>query len=182
MARPRDFDADLALDAAMLLFWRRGFTGTSVRDLCEAMKVQPGSFYGAFTSKEECYRRALERYLSRQELPKTPGPGAILAWFDAIVDPAREPKGCLLVNSAMEAPLLHPSTQELVRARFARLEAYLCLCLSPRATAPADAALLFAAIIAIHIQARAGIPAKHLRLLRDRALECVGLTPRAPIS
>lgn len=182
MARPRDFDEDSALDAAMLLFWRKGFTGSSVRDLCEAMKLQPGSFYGAFTNKDECFRRALEKYLSRQELPKTPDPDAIRAWFDAIIDPAREPKGCLLVNSAMEAPLLHPPTQELVRTRLARLEAYVTLCLGPSETARADAALLFAAIVAIHVQARAGLPSDRLRLLRDRALESVGLAPRSSIS
>jgi hypothetical protein len=96
-------------------------------------------------------------------------------WFDAIVDPSRDPKGCLLVNSAMEVPALDAATQELVRTRLKRLEYYMSLCLAPRDTAQADAALLFAAIVAIHVQARVGAPNEHLRILADRALESVDL-------
>jgi AcrR family transcriptional regulator len=60
--RPREFDADEALDKAMMIFWQRGFEGTSLTDLTEAMGISRPSLYAAFGNKEELFRRALERY------------------------------------------------------------------------------------------------------------------------
>ncbi|MDQ3035443.1 MAG: TetR/AcrR family transcriptional regulator, partial [Myxococcota bacterium] len=156
MARPRDFDPDAALDAAVRLFWERGFFATSVRDLCDAMGIQPGSFYAAFGNKEACFRRALERYLATQPQPGAPGPDAIRAWLRVIVDPKREPKGCLLVHSAVEHPSLDALTQSLVTERLEALERFFTLCLRGRPSARADASLLAATVLAIHVRARAG--------------------------
>lgn len=63
--RPRGFDRDVALDRALELFWARGYEGTSVADLTEAMGVTPPSLYAAFGSKAELYGAALERYQER---------------------------------------------------------------------------------------------------------------------
>lgn len=63
--RPRVFDREQALDAAMDLFWRRGFSATSVADLCAAMGINPPSLYAAFGSKEALYEAALMRYAER---------------------------------------------------------------------------------------------------------------------
>lgn len=60
--RPRAFDRDTALGAAMELFWRRGFSATSVADLCAAMGINAPSLYAAFGSKEALYEAALARY------------------------------------------------------------------------------------------------------------------------
>ena len=49
----------------MILFWQRGYEGTSVADLTEAMGIAPASLYGAFISKEALYREALNLYASR---------------------------------------------------------------------------------------------------------------------
>jgi TetR/AcrR family transcriptional repressor of nem operon len=177
VGRPRDFDADAALDRAVRLFWERGFVATSVRDLCDAMAIQPGSFYAAFGSKEACFRRALERYLATQPHPGAPGPDAIRAWLRAIVDPKRTPKGCLLVHSAVEHPSLDERTQALVTARLDAMERFFAQCLRGRPRARADASLLGAAVLAIHVRARAGAPSRELRALARRALEAVDLEP-----
>jgi AcrR family transcriptional regulator len=66
IGRPREFDRDAALEAAMLLFWRKGFATTSMNDLCEAMGVRSPSLYAAFGSKEELYLEAMERYVGIQ--------------------------------------------------------------------------------------------------------------------
>jgi AcrR family transcriptional regulator len=63
IGRPREFDRAQALEAAMLLFWRKGFAAASMNDLCEAMGVRSPSLYAAFGSKEALYREAIERYV-----------------------------------------------------------------------------------------------------------------------
>jgi len=66
IGRPREFDRDAALVAAMLLFWRKGFAATSMNDLCDAMGVRSPSLYAAFGSKEELYLEAIEHYVQTQ--------------------------------------------------------------------------------------------------------------------
>jgi AcrR family transcriptional regulator len=110
MARPRSFDVDDAIDRALHLFWSKGYEGTTLGDLTDALGVNRPSLYAAFGSKEDLFRRTLERY--------TEGPGASLrAALEAKT--AREvahrvmrfhadaaglpnvPRGCLLVNGAL---------------------------------------------------------------------------------
>lgn len=62
--RPRAFDRGQALHTAMLLFWRHGYDGVSIAQLCAAMGIAPASLYVAFGSKEVLYREALMLYLS----------------------------------------------------------------------------------------------------------------------
>ena len=62
MGRPREFDRDVALQAAMLVFWRKGFLATSVNDLCDAMGIRSPSLYAAFGSKENVYVEAVQLY------------------------------------------------------------------------------------------------------------------------
>src|SRR6201991_4819949 len=60
--RPRAFDEDKALDAAMLLFWQQGYEATGVADLTKAMGITPPTLYASFGNKEEVFRRAVDRY------------------------------------------------------------------------------------------------------------------------
>jgi AcrR family transcriptional regulator len=62
MGRAREFDADEALDRAMTLFWSKGYDGTSLSDLTEAMGINRPSLYAAYGNKQELFRKALERY------------------------------------------------------------------------------------------------------------------------
>ncbi len=63
IGRPREFDRDAALEAAMLLFWRKGFAMTSMNDLCEAMGIRSPSLYAAFGSKEGLFLEAIDHYV-----------------------------------------------------------------------------------------------------------------------
>lgn len=60
--RPRNFDRERALDAAMMLFWEKGYSATSISQLCDVMEIGSPSLYAAFTSKESLYVEAVKRY------------------------------------------------------------------------------------------------------------------------
>jgi AcrR family transcriptional regulator len=61
--RPAVFDRAVALQAAMRLFWERGYEGTSFDDLISAMGISASSFYNSFGSKEALYCEATRSYL-----------------------------------------------------------------------------------------------------------------------
>lgn len=65
MGRHREFDVDKALDAALCVFWRKGYEGASYADLTEATGVERPALYSAFGNKEALFRRVLDRYYER---------------------------------------------------------------------------------------------------------------------
>lgn len=62
MARTKEFDQEQALDAAMHLFWEKGYEATSIQDLVDATGVQRQSLYDTFGSKHEMFLQTLMRY------------------------------------------------------------------------------------------------------------------------
>ncbi|MFL1672843.1 TetR/AcrR family transcriptional regulator [Paenibacillus dendritiformis] len=64
MVRPRAFDEEQALDAAMQLFWEKGYEATSLSDLTSRMGIQRPSIYSAFGDKKELFEAALRKYTS----------------------------------------------------------------------------------------------------------------------
>ncbi len=60
--RPVGFTRDDAVEAAMNVFWKKGFLAVSAKDLAESMGIQRSSFYNSFGSREAVYREALDRY------------------------------------------------------------------------------------------------------------------------
>jgi len=174
VARPRDFNQDQALDAAVTLFWRQGYAATSVRGLCDGIGIQPGSFYAACESKEAFFRRVLKRYIAAQPIPRIPSPGAIRSWLSVITSTSRQGLGCLLVNSAVEVPLLDAESRAFVLGCMGAIEAFFAECLAAHADPEGEAALVSAAVVAIHIQARMGASPAKLRALADRTLSAIG--------
>lgn len=92
--RPREFCTEGALDAALHVFWRQGYEGTSLTDLTEAMGISRPSLYAAFGNKEELFRRALDRYAET-------GPGAIQR--EALAEPTARRVTERLLRSAAES-------------------------------------------------------------------------------
>ena len=108
--RPREFDTEKALDAALLLFWRHGYEGTSLAALTHAMKINVPSLYAAFGNKETLFRMALERYLQRpasylpNALQEPTARGAAESLLNGAINMVmnpRHPDGCLLVQGAL---------------------------------------------------------------------------------
>jgi AcrR family transcriptional regulator len=65
--RPRSFDRSVALERAMEVFWARGYAGTSIAELTEAMGINSPSLYAAFGSKEELFREAVALYVATDD-------------------------------------------------------------------------------------------------------------------
>jgi AcrR family transcriptional regulator len=109
--RPRAFDPDRALDAAMHLFWEHGYEATSLAMLREAMGLTPPQIYNAFTDKETLFRKALTRYheteigfaLEALSAPVSTGEAVrrlLLGAAEAYSRPGK-PGGCLFVSGAL---------------------------------------------------------------------------------
>ncbi|MBF6332701.1 TetR/AcrR family transcriptional regulator [Nocardia transvalensis] len=114
MGRAKEFDPEVALRAAMELFWRKGYEATSMQDLVDHLGLGRGSIYGAFGGKRELYLKAVEQYAddARQaSLERLSTPDAPLeAVRDFVRGYARtaladsDRKGCLITNTAVELP------------------------------------------------------------------------------
>jgi AcrR family transcriptional regulator len=125
--RPRSFDKTAALDAALRVFWEKGYEGASLSDLTEAMGINRPSLYAAFGDKEALFRQVLERYEQgpaayMREAMNAPTGRAVIerllrGTLDAVTRP-HNPHGCLFVQGALacgnEAEAMR---QELTRRR-----------------------------------------------------------------
>jgi AcrR family transcriptional regulator len=89
--RPISFDKDAALEAAMLLFWERGYEGTSMADLTQVMGLNPSSIYAAFGDKHALFQLVVKRYMEMRAqyagkaLEEPTLEGVIRALFDSTV-------------------------------------------------------------------------------------------------
>ncbi|TDK50475.1 TetR/AcrR family transcriptional regulator [Antarcticimicrobium luteum] len=114
MSRTASYDRDAALDAAMTLFWVKGFNATSLKDLEDALQMRPGSIYAAFKNKETLFRAALDRYAERTAddlrtlIDTAASPLAALQSHLrglAQLDPCDKPStACMLVKTLLEIP------------------------------------------------------------------------------
>jgi AcrR family transcriptional regulator len=107
--RPRSFDREAALMAAMEVFWEKGFDGASVSELCAAMDLNPPSLYSAFGDKEKLFLEAADRYASqnRESCPYCDEPTARGAVEKLLTHAAHEftessehPRGCLMLMAS----------------------------------------------------------------------------------
>src|SRR3984957_1317863 len=64
MGRPRGFDTTAVLDAAMRVFWEKGYEGATLNDLTDAMGINRSSMWAAFGDKEELFKKAFGRYIN----------------------------------------------------------------------------------------------------------------------
>lgn len=135
MARSKEFDPDAALQAALELFWERGYEATSMADLVEHLGVARASLYATFGNKHDLYLTALKRYVETRapdpiELLSQPGPAlpavrALVELYaeESIADERR--RGCLIVNAAAELMPQDTAVTRFVEAKWAALEAAL---------------------------------------------------------
>jgi AcrR family transcriptional regulator len=112
--RPIGFDKDAALEAAMLLFWKRGFEGTSMAELTQVMGLNPSSIYAAFGDKHALFQLAVKRYMdsraqyATKALEEPTLEEVIRALFDntvAFLTTPGHPPTCMTLAGAMGCSL-----------------------------------------------------------------------------
>jgi TetR/AcrR family transcriptional regulator, transcriptional repressor for nem operon len=198
MGRPREFDETQVLDAACAAFWTRGYEATSTRDLVKATGLTQPSLYNAFGDKRALFLRVIRHYLDntlrerieRNERSASPGT-AITAFFGEIVQRSlddTEKRGCLMVNSALEAT---PDDEELraaLTAEFEQLRDFFLRCLEAgqrsgeiAKTVSADVAAqhLLAVLLGLRVIARVHPEQDWLVGAVSPALTLLGLLPPA---
>jgi AcrR family transcriptional regulator len=135
MPRKPNYDRNELIERARDLFWKRGWTGTSLKDLEGVLQMKPGSFYAAFGSKEALFKLAMEKYAldgrNRLEaLAQKHGPIKALQRFpEMVVENDDAPaKACMLSKTLLELhahnhPLAHEANLLLLRMEehFAKL-------------------------------------------------------------
>jgi len=109
--RPRTFDKDQALDAALTVFWRSGYQGASLAELTKATGLTKPSLYAAFGNKEQLYLAALQRYRVKQLIRHADTLAAepdlkkamrkFLRSVATMLTAEELPGGCMVVNSAV---------------------------------------------------------------------------------
>ena len=112
IGRPKEFEFDEALDAALEVFWSKGYESTSLQDLIESMDLSKSSFYQTFESKHKLLQRCIKRYqdvhmkrLSDSLEQSNSARSFIENAFNSLVEKTKEPcdrNGCLIVNCANE--------------------------------------------------------------------------------
>ena len=108
--RPLGFAENDALEAAMRVFWEKGYEGSTLADLTEAMGINRSSMYATFGDKEALFRLALARYAEgpaayTREALKQPTARAVVeellrGALELLTDPSH-PRGCLSVQGAL---------------------------------------------------------------------------------
>lgn len=185
MAGKKQFDVHVALDAAMVQFWRAGYTDTSLDDLSRTTGLNRSSLYSSFGDKESLYLRCLDRYTARYgaryDRALTPAPEeplrAVRAFFDVtlgrIADPD-VPTGCLVAQTAMAASVLGPAIAarvvEALESQRGRLRTALT---GPElAEAAADDLAVYIAAVnqSLAVLSRAGAGREQLRTVVDVTL------------
>jgi AcrR family transcriptional regulator len=188
LGRPRAFDIDQALERALRVFWEKGYEGSSLSDLTQAMGINRPSLYAAFGNKEALFRKALDRYVEmtmvfvRDAINEPTARGVaerlLCSAADMVTNP-HDPPGCLTVRGALssgeeadpirlELALRRSEGEALIRKRFERAKRDGEL---PSGANPADLARYLATVYqGMSVQAAGGATREQLRRVAETAL------------
>ena len=188
LGRPRSFETGKALDAAMKVFWCKGYEGASLSDLTKAMGINRPSLYAAFGDKESLFRKVLDRYDSgpagyvREALNQPTARAVVERLMEGAAElgtASSNPRGCLFVQSALacgdkaegirnDLILRRDAGEKAVRLRLKRAQAEGDLA---HDADPADLARYVVTVVqGIAVQAASGAARPELRRVIQTAL------------
>ena len=188
--RPRAYDPERALDAAMLAFWRAGYAGTSLDDLTASTRMNRPSLYAAFGDKHALYLKTIERYrdatsaaLTAQLAIDRPMAESLRTIYARALDlyeaGQANPRGCYFSSTAVAVAMTDPEVRaalwashqafdRVLAARFARARDTGEL--PPDADPSTLGSLATGMFHTLSIRARAGETRKRLEQLADAAV------------
>lgn len=189
--RPRAFDRRQALEAAMEVFWQRGYEGTTLADLTAAMGINRPSLYGAFGNKEALFSEALALYEAREGAAITAGlteaPTARAAIETTLRHNAKvyveegRPRGCMIVLSSLVGTPESEPVRALLASRRQGGEDELCARIArgqaegdvPAEADPAQLAAFYTTILqGMSVAARDGADRARLDRIVTNAMAC----------
>ena len=130
LARSKEFNEEEALDKAMEIFWKQGYEKTSIQDLVDQMGIHRRSLYDTFGDKHSLFVQTLERYeslvaaqIKKQITEEMTSVESIRKIFElAVYSDNTNPKGCLMVNTAVELSLLDDEVSQRIKTAFKQTE------------------------------------------------------------
>ena len=178
--RPRAYDPEEALEAAMGVFWEHGFAGATLDMLGEATGMSRPSLYGAFGDKHAIFEKSVERFGARMRVKLNKALaqehlvqaltsfylGALKLYLD------NGPRGCLVFGVAAVDAAGDPHVRELVAKTVSDLDAALRARvelaiqqgeLSKKSDARQLARLASAVLHSLSVRARSGETPRSLR-------------------
>lgn len=124
--RPRTFDKASALKSAMHVFWEKGYEGTTMSDLVQAIGVKGPSVYAAFGNKDSIFIEAVKEYsemILNGPLKALNDESDIYQAIKKLLEGnldffvnSTNPKGCLIMTSAINATPEHTDLVDFVRS------------------------------------------------------------------
>lgn len=125
MARPKEFDRHTALRNAMYIFWSKGYEGTSISDLTEAMEISRSSMYETFGDKQALFLEALNHYLQLNAQGRDNILNNAISvkqgmrdFFCGVIDFVLNddhPNGCFFTNTATSLGTLHEDVHAIIK-------------------------------------------------------------------
>ncbi|WP_375550027.1 helix-turn-helix domain-containing protein [Oceanicaulis alexandrii] len=192
MKRAHPYNRDLALEAALDLFWRKGYHATSLKDLEQALSMKPGSIYAAFKSKRALYLACLDRYFHAglddfsNAVAQAPsyleGLASYLRGFGAVKSPQARARACIVVKTALNATEEDAQLHEQSQIYLRRMRSEFEQCFKKAQAAgemsdevdPAQLAVQYQAdLTALRIEAQHALDADALKWLADRKADAV---------
>ena len=126
MARALEFDYDRAIDKATRIFWKKGYSGTSLRDLLKGMRIGEGSFYNTLKSKKQLYLECLKHYndtVGRRRFTALFSPASakegVRGFFKTVLDDLDDPqsaRACLMARSVSSEVLAERELKKIVHS------------------------------------------------------------------
>ena len=124
MARNVEFDEQLAVSKAMDVFWRKGYNGTTMRDLTEAMGINSSSLYNTIGDKHELFIRSIKHYTESRmkaaikQLEPIKSPIKAIEKFiqSSVYVITNEPNSCLAIKTTFEVATTDEQVQKIIKA------------------------------------------------------------------
>ncbi len=185
VGRPRSFDKEAVLDAAVLVFWEKGYEGASLDDLTTAMGINRPSLYATFGNKHGLFLASIDRYVAvqgaRQAAPLREEPNlksAISGYYREIIRTVASdetPCGCLVASVATEVAERDETVRAKIAGNLKKGEAFVDQLLADAGLADEASSLSGSVIVSagmsLAARARLGATSEELTRLADGYIE-----------